>query len=117
MGGSEYRLLSPPSIPRLRWPEQGTEPQLLPGHHSINGCLLLRGCVHMCVCVHCCVYALGWVNLEPNSEYGSPYLAVCHVPLSSLEQYEWFDCARFSLFLFQKYMKSIYICIYRFLYI
>ncbi len=31
--------------------EQGTEPQLLPGRRSINGCPLLRVCVHG-VCVH-----------------------------------------------------------------
>ncbi len=49
-------------------------PQLLPGRRSINGCPLLR------VCVHCCVCALwmGYVQ-STNSEYGSPYLAVCHV--------------------------------------
>ncbi len=33
-------------------------PQLLPGHCSINGCPLLR------VCVPCCVCALGCVNAE-----------------------------------------------------
>ncbi len=32
-------------------------PQLLPGHRSINGCPLLRVRVHCCVCVH-----LGWDN-------------------------------------------------------
>ncbi len=48
-------------------------PQLLPGHRSINGLARLR------VCVHCCVCAL-WMGLmqSTNSEYGSPYLAVCH---------------------------------------
>jgi len=37
--------------------EQGTEPQLLPGHCSINSCPLLRVCVHD-ECVHCCVCTL-----------------------------------------------------------
>ncbi len=47
-------------------------PQLLPGRRSINGCPLLRVCVHgVCVCSLLCVCT--------NSEYGSPYLAVCHV--------------------------------------
>ncbi len=34
------------------------------------------------VCVQCCVCALGWVNAEhefTRVDYGSPYLAVCHV--------------------------------------
>ncbi len=62
--------------------EQGTEPQLLPGCRSINGCPLLRVCVQ-CVCVHCCVCAL-WMglNAEHKSEYGSPCLVVCHGQLS-----------------------------------
>ncbi len=50
-------------------------PQLLPGRRSIDGCTLLRVCVcPLCVCVHC-VCAIQ----STNSEYGSPYFAVCHV--------------------------------------
>ncbi len=53
--------------------------QLLPGSRSINGCPLLRVCVHG-VCVHCCECALSMGSLlSTNSEYGSSYLAVCHV--------------------------------------
>ncbi len=46
--------------------EQGTEPQLLPGHCSINSCPLLRVCVHdvcVCVCSLLCVH-FGWVNAD-----------------------------------------------------
>ncbi len=81
-------------------------PQLLPGHRSINGCPQLRVCVHggvcvcvcvwcvcVCVCVWCvvcvvcvcvcvvftavCMHLDGWIQ-STNSEYGSQYLAVCH---------------------------------------
>ncbi len=56
-----------------------TEPPTAPGRRSINGCPLLRVCVHG-VCVHCCVCALWMGQMQStNSEYGSPYLAVCHV--------------------------------------
>ncbi len=57
-------------------------PQLLPGRRSINGCPLLRVCVHgVCVCVFTAVFVhFGWVKIQStNSEYGSPYLAICHV--------------------------------------
>ncbi len=53
-------------------------PQLLPGHRSINGCPLLWVCVHgvcVCVCVHCCLCALWMGEMQSrNSEYGSPYV-------------------------------------------
>ncbi len=56
-------------------------PQLLPGRRSINGCPLLRVCVHdVCVFTAVCVH-FGWVKTQStNSEYGSPYLVVCHFP-------------------------------------
>ncbi len=44
-----YSALST-SIPRRGALEEGTVPQLLPGHRSINGCPLVRVCVHG-VCV------------------------------------------------------------------
>ncbi len=58
-------------------------PQLLPGRRSIMAAPLLRVCVHVwCSLLGVC--ALGWVTLEHNSEYGSPYLAECHftVPIN-----------------------------------
>ncbi len=60
-------------------------------------CVCVHGvcvCVHgVCVCVHCCVCVcsrcvcvftvcvctLDGLMQSTNSEYGSPYLAVCHV--------------------------------------
>ncbi len=40
-------------------------PQLLPGHRSINGCPLLRVCVHgVCVCSLLCVCNLDGINAE-----------------------------------------------------
>ncbi len=53
---------------------KGPNPQLLPGRCSINGCPLLWVCVH-----DVCVYPL-WMGYmqSTNSDYGSPYLAVCH---------------------------------------
>ncbi len=47
--------------------EQGTEPQLLPGRHNINGCPLLRVGVHgvcVCVCSLLCVCTLDGLNAE-----------------------------------------------------
>ncbi len=45
-------------------------PQLFPGRCNINGCPLLRVCV--------CTLWMGLMQ-STNSDYGSPYLAVCHV--------------------------------------
>ncbi len=45
-------------VPLIKVPN----PQLLPGHRSINGCPLLRVCVHgVCVFTAVCVH-LGWVK-------------------------------------------------------
>ncbi len=43
---------------------KASNPQLLPGHRSMNGCPLLRVCVHgVCVFTAVCVH-FGWVNAE-----------------------------------------------------
>ncbi len=63
-GGSECTAPSPQSIPRRGSLEQGTEPPTAP-----------RVC------------ALAWVNESMNSEYGLPYLAVCHVTFTYMYMY------------------------------
>ncbi len=78
-GGSECTEFSIPQyhdeVPLSKKPNT----QLLPGRRSKNGCPLLRVCVHG-VCVYCCVCALCIGKMQStNSEYGLPYLAVCHV--------------------------------------
>ncbi len=74
-GGSECTVPSPSSIPRRGALEQGTEPPTAPRapqHKGLPTAVRVRACV--------CVCALGWVNAEHGDpEYGSPYLAVCHV--------------------------------------
>ncbi len=62
--------------------EQGTEPPTAPRAPQHKWLPTAPGvcsrCV--CVCVHCCVCALWMGQMQStNSEYGSPYLVVCHV--------------------------------------
>ncbi len=65
-------------------------PQLLPRRRIINGCPLLRVCVQWCVCV--CVCTLdGLIMQGTNSEYESPYLAVCHVTFKKKENQTWLE--------------------------
>ncbi len=61
-------------------------PELLPGRRSLKWLPTDPGVCSRCVCVFTavCVH-LGWVNAEHEfckKEYGSPYLAVCHVTMS-----------------------------------
>ncbi len=72
--GSECTALSPPSTPRRGALEQGTEPPTAPRAPQYKWpptapgvCSLLWVCTRRGKC------------RSPNSEYGSPYLAVCHL--------------------------------------
>ncbi len=77
-GGSECTALSQPQCHDWGALEQGTEPPTAP-RASQHKWLPTAVCVHgVCVCV--CVCSLWMVYMQSmNSEYGSPYLAVCHV--------------------------------------
>ncbi len=79
-GGSEGPALSSPSIPRRGALEQGTKPPTAPRALQHKWLPTALGVCSRCVCVHCCVCALwmGYIQ-SMKSEYGSPYLAVCHV--------------------------------------
>ncbi len=107
-------------------------PQLLPGRRSINGCPLLRVCVNgVCVCLgrldSSCqsklhnslskllfspdwtFVMLSWRGFSHvpsslcNSEYGSPYLAVCHFHFH-------FHVIQFNLWLSERALY-LYVCI------
>ncbi len=63
-------------------------PQLLPGHRSINGCPLLRVCVHgVCVFTAVCVH-FGWVKCRaqiPSMGYHTwPFVTSLSLSLTSM---------------------------------
>ncbi len=66
-----YSTLSPPSIPRRGALEQDTEPPTAPRAPQHKWLPTATGVCSRCVCslLYVCI----------NSEYGSPYLAVCHI--------------------------------------
>ncbi len=67
----------------------GTEPQLLPGRRSINGCPLLRVCVHgVCVFTAVCAH-FGWVN--------------CRAQIPSMSHHTWSYVTSLSLIVKMRY--------------
>ncbi len=72
----------PPPIPQQGALEQGTKPPTAPRAPQHKWLHTAPGVFTVCVCVFTslkCVCTLDGLMQSTNSEYGSPYLAVCHI--------------------------------------